>query len=364
MSFLEDTMVILKRELLIFRSRIVVNTIRAIIFPIVILVFFGNLGFSAHNISTAIVNLANNNEAIRLINNLELGGVLSIKGMTSYYEGISMLNSGSVELLIVIEPTFPGPNSVAVYYKSSNYQFVSSAFPFVQNAVEQLDSKAEFSPVQSQVTISSTAGGSVNYATFLVGGIIILICIFSSIFGSGFSTILEKQLGILKALFLTPLSKAGYVSGKVLSTLIQSLVYVYLVLLLSIPLGVSIAMSEPAGILWITILAALPSIGFSAISLILASKINRPDAFAIFANSITLPLWFISGAFFPTSLMPSWMVFVSNFNPLTYSVTSIRGVMINGFIPSNYIAETLAVLISFDVFAFALCMKTFKVNIA
>jgi len=39
---------------------------------------------------------------------------------------------------------------------------------------------------------------------------------------------------------------------------------------------------------------------------------------------------FLSGAFFPLSNAPSWMVKIANYNPLTYGIDALRWVILSG----------------------------------
>ena len=43
-----------------------------------------------------------------------------------------------------------------------------------------------------------------------------------------------------------------------------------------------------------------------------------------------MPLFFASNAIYPLSMMPNWLQIVAQFNPLTYTVDALRGLMIVG----------------------------------
>jgi ABC-2 type transport system permease protein len=59
----------------------------------------------------------------------------------------------------------------------------------------------------------------------------------------------------------------------------------------------------------------------------------------VFSNAVILPLYFTSSSVFPLDpaltraqtkvVYPEWLVNVVQFNPLTYAVDSLRGVLIN-----------------------------------
>jgi ABC-2 type transport system permease protein len=41
-----------------------------------------------------------------------------------------------------------------------------------------------------------------------------------------------------------------------------------------------------------------------------------------------MPLMFASNAFYPTSLMPSWLAAVAKVNPLTYAIDALRQLLV------------------------------------
>ena len=83
MSFVGDTLTIFRREMLVFKSNIKTNIIRSIIFPIVIIFFFGNINASTFNTNIAVVNYANNPASFAFINDLQHGQELSVVNVTT-----------------------------------------------------------------------------------------------------------------------------------------------------------------------------------------------------------------------------------------------------------------------------------------
>jgi ABC-2 type transport system permease protein len=50
-------------------------------------------------------------------------------------------------------------------------------------------------------------------------------------------------------------------------------------------------------------------------------------------QAITMPLFFSSSALYPVSVMPGWLQAITRFNPLSYEVDALRGLLIG--IPTN-----------------------------
>jgi ABC-2 type transport system permease protein len=49
-----------------------------------------------------------------------------------------------------------------------------------------------------------------------------------------------------------------------------------------------------------------------------------------FGQALTMPLFFASNAIYPISLMPKWLQYVSEFNPLSYVVDAMRSMLLTG----------------------------------
>ena len=44
-------------------------------------------------------------------------------------------------------------------------------------------------------------------------------------------------------------------------------------------------------------------------------------------NVVLLPMWFLSGAFFPIEGAPVWLEWVMRLNPLTYGIAAMRHIL-------------------------------------
>jgi ABC-2 type transport system permease protein len=74
-------------------------------------------------------------------------------------------------------------------------------------------------------------------------------------------------------------------------------------------------------------------------------------------NFIMLPMFFLSGAFFPLNGVPLWMEWISKVNPVTYGVDPLRQVALSSVVPQQFmkmlslhpIATDIAVMAGFGV---------------
>jgi imidazolonepropionase-like amidohydrolase len=78
----------------------------------------------------------------------------------------------------------------------------------------------------------------------------------------------------------------------------------------------------------ILIFITIAIVGFRAIGLILASVVNSMQESQLLVQLIYLPMLFLSGATFPLSMFPPWLLVVTQFVPATYMVTGIQGMLL------------------------------------
>ncbi|WXG39357.1 MAG: ABC transporter permease [Candidatus Freyarchaeum deiterrae] len=152
-----------------------------------------------------------------------------------------------------------------------------------------------------------SSSGSVNYLDFLFPGIVAMTMIFGSIF-FGVGSIFDRQFGFLKEMLIAPIRRISVFSGKMLGGATNVVFQGVIVLLLSFIFAVPMTPSTFLGCLGVMLLMA---IGFVSMSLVIASRIKSFEAFSFIMNLIILPLFFSSGSVFPIAPTPSWFVILA-----------------------------------------------------
>ncbi len=357
-------MTLYKREMLIFKSHLRTNIIRSAMFPIIFIFFFGSIGSSSINVNVAIVNYANNAQSLSFINSLTSTRTMSVVSLTTQTDALNQLSAGQVTAVIVILPSFPrmsaGNPAVDVYYSTSNFEAVQAVLPVIQQAAGGFGSNILANQQSYGVTsLRPLFGTTSSYVVFLVGGILSMTVAFGMTFGAGMSIITDRQLGNLKSFLISPISKNSIVLGKILAGATEALLYISITLLVGAMDGVGIAMGL-AGLAWIFVIGIMVAIGFAGISTMLAARIEKIEAYTIIAQVIVMPLWFLSGAFFPTTSFPSFMQPIIALDPLTYATQGIRNVMMLGYYPIAQVALDVGVLAAFMAFGIIGSILLFK----
>jgi ABC-2 type transport system permease protein len=167
--------------------------------------------------------------------------------------------------------------------------------------------------------------GDVNYIRFLVPGIIGMSLLFQSIF-AGLSVLWDREFGFLKEIMVAPVSRVSIVLGRIAGGMTTALVQGLLVMAVSLLVGFRIR-GVPE-VLLALLFMVLISTSFIGLGLIFASRIKDMQGYSIIMNFVVFPLFFLSGALYPLSNLPSWLRVLSYFDPLTYGVDGLRGSLI------------------------------------
>jgi ABC-2 type transport system permease protein len=162
-----------------------------------------------------------------------------------------------------------------------------------------------------------------NYFGFFFPGTIVLVLLFAAIF-SNISVIEDRHEGFLQGVLVAPVSRTSLVMGKVLggATLawLQGVVFLVLAPVSGIHLTVESALAA-AGVL------ALLAVTLTALGFFFAWKLDSVQGFHAIMNVVLLPMWLLSGAFFPLNGAPLWLSLLMRANPLTYGVSVLREVL-------------------------------------
>lgn len=172
--------------------------------------------------------------------------------------------------------------------------------------------------------------GTQNYLEFMTPGIMIMSTLFGSIFG-GISIIWDRRTGFLNKMLAAPIKRAAIPVGKITAITLQSVFQVTFIAAIAAAMGVKFASGAP-GFFLILCIIILFSYGIAGVSLALASVFRSHEALMAATNLLTLPMVFASNAIFPRDAMPAWLKAIATYNPLTYAVTPLRTLVLEGWV--------------------------------
>lgn len=168
--------------------------------------------------------------------------------------------------------------------------------------------------------------GQGNYIQFLGPGIIMMSVLFTAVF-SGIELIWDRQFGFLKETMVAPVPRWQIMLGKTLGgatvAALQGLIVFVLTLLVGFKVHNFLMLPLAA------VLVFLVAILFTSVGIAIASCIEDMQGFQLIMNFLVMPIFFLSGALFPLHGLPKVMDIIIRFDPLTYGVDGLRGLLIS-----------------------------------
>ena len=197
----------------------------------------------------------------------------------------------------------------------------------------------------------------IDYFQYLYPGFIVLVLLFTAIFAT-ISTVEDRREGFLQSVLVAPISRTTIVMGQALggATLawVPSCLFLVLAPFAGIRLGLGAALLA-------ALIMAIIAFALTCIGLAIAWKIESTQGFHAIMNLILIPIWLLSGAFWPIDGAPVLLRWTMRLNPLTYGMAALRESLYAGrradlgALPS--LAPSLALAIVFAVATFALAAR-------
>ncbi len=169
-----------------------------------------------------------------------------------------------------------------------------------------------------------SVGFTGKYIEFMTPGVIVLTAIFTSIFG-GVNTLWDRRYGFMNKALTSPISRSSIALGKM--SAISLIAALQASLIIGIALIIGVNFSNIFLIVPIMAIVILFSLGFSGISVMVAASAKSQETFWGVINFLGMPLFMLSPALFPLDLLPEWLATIARFNPVTYTVILVRGMM-------------------------------------
>lgn len=181
----------------------------------------------------------------------------------------------------------------------------------------------------SGLTASLGAGltrelGDVSYVRFLFPGIVAMAVLFTAIF-SAISIVWDREFGFLREVLVAPISRVAVVMGKALGGSTVAMFQGAILLILAPVLGVSL---NPLLVLQLLALMFLTAFALTSMGILIAARLQSMEAFQMIMNFLVMPMFFLSGAFFPLRGLPAWMSVITRLDPVAYGVDPMRRILL------------------------------------
>lgn len=160
----------------------------------------------------------------------------------------------------------------------------------------------------------------ISYVQYFYPGTLVLVLLFTAIFAT-ISTVEDRRSGFLQGVLVAPIPRTVIVVGQALGgtalAVIQGTLCLAVAPFLGIPLGIGSALAAIA-------VMSVVGLALTSLGLVIAWRMESTQGFHAIMNLILIPIWLLSGAFFPATGAPALLRWVMAVNPLTYGMAALR----------------------------------------
>ncbi len=186
---------------------------------------------------------------------------------------------------------------------------------------------SSFSRFDSTLNLSH-AGVSISYLTFLGAGVIALTALFTSLFG-GMFLIFDKEFGLLREVFASPMPRTHIIIGIGLSGITKSLLQVSVIIGFGLLIGVRFFSGRAPlqiilDILGIFAFVGVFSLGILFLSSAISLSMDNHEGLQGVITLLSMPIFFASNALYSIDVFPWPLKVASAINPLTHLINGVR----------------------------------------
>ncbi len=251
---------------------------------------------------------------------------------------------------VVVVPRSDGAGAREYLFDATRSESV-----LARNAVDRVLLRAAHPPAAPATETPVTEPGS-RYIDFLIPGLLGMNLLGGGLFGLGFAVGDLRVRKLLKRFQATPMRRSDFMLSLMLSRLVFTLIDIGLLLGVA---HLAFDIRVRGNVLVFAVLVAAGGACFAGIGLLLGSRARTLETVAGLVNAVMLPMYVLSGVFFPASRFPDGMQWFVQALPLTVLNDALRAVMNDGA-GWEVLPYPLLVLGLWGGLCFALALRIFR----
>jgi ABC-2 type transport system permease protein len=198
--------------------------------------------------------------------------------------------------------------------------------------------------------------GNLEYLDFLTPAVIALTIFMGSVATTGSAIAGEKEDGTIVRILMTPVSRKSVILGKTIYQLILQLARAVILILAAYFL---VGFHMNGSWLLVALVLTIFTLGGVGMGIIMSTRVDDMESFFQLNLLVILPSMFVTGVFFPLSSVPDWMRYLAYMLPLTYANNAMRTIMIKGQ-GLSAISGDLIILSLFAIITFSAGVYLFR----
>ena len=309
-----------------------------IAFPIILILVFGTIFMSQDNVEfhLCVQDLDQTKSSVESVKALELNGKFKITWVDPAVNATQYVRDNKVNLVLVIPKGYersllqragfndPDASVTITYIYDPSSSSVATKMDILNGVLAGINQEMSGIPPFIRSAEKSILTRKYRFIEFFIPGIIAMSVMTLSLFSTVDSDTELRQKGIIRKLSTTPITRTDWILSNILYQFILAVISTIVMLLVSYAVfDVSLHIDA-----WLPAFILLDVIAFVGIGMILTRFVKEAQSAAAAANSISFPMMFLSGSFFPIELMPGFLQKFAKMLPLYYVNEGLRASMV------------------------------------
>jgi ABC-2 type transport system permease protein len=309
-----------------------------IAFPIILILVFGTIFMSQDNVGfhLCVQDLDQTKTSKESIEALETNGKFKITRVDPSVNATQYVLDTKVNLVLVIpkglEKSLMRRKFFSDYTTSATITYVydpssssvSTKIDILNGVLAGINQELAGIPPLIKSAKKSILTRQYRFIEYFIPGIIAMSVMTLSLFGTVNLNTELHQMGIIRKLSTTPITRSDWILSDILYQFIIAVVSTTAMLLVSYAVfDVKLHLDA-----WLLAFILLDVFAFVGIGMILTRFVKEAQSAASAANAISFPMMFLSGSFFPIELMPGFLQKIAKLLPLYYVNEGLRAAMV------------------------------------
>lgn len=333
------------------------STFFSLFFPIVLIIIFGSIG-GGGGVSFDVAMDRNSDSTNVIYQAITHASIFNVeKGTQAEIE--DQLKKGRLTAILSVRKTDSGKYDVHIKSSSASQRELPQLQAVLNGMINEMSQVQH--PIEKVATISNeeVKGRTYKRIDFYLPGMIGFSLIGSAVFGVAFLFFALRETLVLKRMYASPVTKSNIVIGESLGRVFfQLLIVIVLILFGRFAYDFTLA-NGFVTFVELLVLSALALIVFMGFGFFISSVARNQNVIPIYANLFMFPQYFLSGTFFPKTILPKSIHWLIEALPLTALNDALRKVAFEGLHLNNCWKE-IGILGAWGIVIYALAIWVFR----
>lgn len=334
------------------------------LYPLILMLLLGAIfGRSGQaNITIGLIDLDKTPVTQGVVTALESIKAFNVVKDETETELKSRLMDGRVNAILILEQGFLSditqgkPAKATIYVDRSSPTVADITYSAVSQVLGEITKQMAGMPELITLTEKSVTSTELKYVDFIVPGILAMTLMTAGLLGLNLEFVNYREKGILRRIKVSPVPLSRFLGAELVAALVMAIVQA--VVLIGVGKLV-FKITIKGNPLYTALLVIIGAASFLALGFLIACIAKSLKTAQMASSAIAFPMMFLSGVFFPLSILPGFLVVVAKLLPLYYLGDALREVMIKGK-GIGAIWLDLAVLIGMGLVCFIISIKLFR----